>query len=199
MLVVGLTGNYGAGKSLVLKVFGDLGALTIDADRVVASLLEEKAVLEKLRKLFGPDAFDNEGRLIKERVSAMAFSNEPLRRSLEDLLHPLVFEKIEGLIESSKAAIAVVEAPVIFERGYEDKFDKIIAVYADEETALKRLAAKGVKREDALLRLKSQLPADEKKKRADYVIDNGGSPEETARQAGRIFEKLLRGSKERGL
>lgn len=191
MFVVGLTGNYGAGKSLVLGMFKKLGALTVNADRIVGALLEERAVIGKLREILGEAVFDAEGRLLKGKVSDMIFSDPSVRLRVEDLLHPLVFEKINETLKGRADKVAVVEAPVIFERGYERRFDVTIAVYSDEKTALRRLRLKGIKTGEALKRLNAQMPAEKKLKKADYSIDNRGNIKETERQAKEIYEKLL--------
>ncbi|GAB4390760.1 MAG: dephospho-CoA kinase [Thermodesulfovibrionales bacterium] len=190
MLLVGLTGNYGMGKSAVLEMFARLGAFTVDADRVVAGLLAEKAVLERLRLVLGDGAFDREGRIIKERVSEMIFSDPALRRRVEDVLHPLVFERVDEAVRVSGAQVAVVEAPVIFERGHEGRFHRTITVYTDEETAMRRLARSGVSREEARRRLACQMPAGQKAARSDFAIDNSGTPEETMARVREIYGAL---------
>jgi dephospho-CoA kinase len=192
MLVVGLTGNYGMGKSRILALFAKLGAYTFSSDAIVAALLTEKNVLEKIRRVIGHDVFYKNGSLNKKRVARLIFRNETLRRSLEDILHPLVFERIKNFLKAvDRSSVVVVEVPLLFERGYRKKFDKIITVLTDEETALKRLEKEGVKRTEALLRLQSQLPINEKMKRSDFIIDNSGSIRETTSQAEAIYKILL--------
>ena len=179
------------GKTTVLGMFRELGAFTVDADEIVRGLLEEEAVLERLRPLLGDDAFDAGGRLLKGKASEKVFGDEGVRRAVEDVLHPLVFERVEALLEGAEADIAVVEAPVIFERGHEGRFDRTITVYTDEETALARLDAMGVPREESLRRLGSQMPIEEKTKRADFAIDNSGTAEETMAKVRRVYRALL--------
>lgn len=191
MLVAALTGNYGMGKTFVLEAFRELGAFTLNADAVVSGLLEDEAVLERLREVLGDRAFEEGGRLDRKRVSEMIFGDEALRRSVEDVLHPLVFERIEEAMRGVKADVAVIEVPVVFERGYEGRFAKTIAVYTDEATALGRLEEAGIGREEALLRLRSQMPIEEKVKRADFAIDNGGTREQTKKQVRDIYGKLV--------
>lgn len=190
MMVVGLTGNYGTGKSLVLKAFKELGARTIDADSVVGELLREATVQEQLKHVLGDDAFDEHGKLVKHKVSELIFRDESLRLSVEDILHPLVIKKIQEEIDSTEEDMLVVEAALIFERNYQDMYFKTIAVYTEEETALRRLENKGVRREDALKRILCQMPSEEKVKLSDFSIDNNGSAEETRRQVREIYEKL---------
>ena len=192
MLVAGLTGNYGMGKSKILALFAKLGAYTFNSDKIVAALLTEKDVLEKIRKVIGHDVFYKNGTLNKKKVARLIFRDEALRRSLEDILHPLVFERIEDILTAvDKNSVVIIEVPLLFERGYRERFDKTITVFTDEETALKRLEKAGVKRTDALLRLQSQLPIREKMKRSDFIIDNSGSVRETTSQAEAIYKTLL--------
>jgi dephospho-CoA kinase len=193
MFLVGLAGNYGMGKSTVLKIFQKLGALTYDADKIVASLLQEKDVLQKIRNLFGDEIFHANGGLDKQKIAAIIFSNNASRHALEDIIHPLVFRKINSLLEHSNRGnkIVVVETPLLFERGYEDRFQRIITVQTEQERALHRLEKKGVKREEALQRIRSQLPIEEKIRKSDFTVNNNGTPAETEQQVRTIYEKLL--------
>jgi len=192
MFIVGLTGNYGMGKSAVLSIFRKFGAITIDADSIVGKLLKEKKILNKIKMLFGTGVFDANGRLDKKRVSEKIFGNKNLRIKLEDVLHPLVFEKINGFIKGAEDGnkVFIVEAPLIYERGYEDRFDRIITVFTDESTAIKRLAAHGIPSKIARQRLRCQLPIGGKIRMADFKINNSGTLEKTRMQAETIHKKL---------
>ncbi len=194
MLVVGLTGNYGMGKSRILSLFEKLGAFALDSDKIVESLLCRTDILDKIRTLLGDDAFDKDGSLNKKMAAELIFHDEMLRRSLEDILHPLVLERMRFLLKDREMEnkVAVVEVPLLFERGYETGFDRTVTVFTAPETALDRLEKKGVGRQDALLRMGSQLPIEEKIRRSDFVIDNKGSIEETEKQVNLLYKKLLR-------
>jgi dephospho-CoA kinase len=200
MLLVGVTGNYGMGKSTVLGLFKNLGGIIIDADEIVDSLLGEKDVLEKIRKVLGETVFLKNGRLSKKRVAHIVFKNDSLRRSLEDILHPLVFRKINLLLNKKdfRDKLVFVETPLLFERGYERRFDTTITVYAEEEAALRRLEKEGISRRESQLRLKAQLPIEEKIKRPDFTVDNNGAIKETTSQVERIYRELLKKAKEDG-
>jgi dephospho-CoA kinase len=200
MLLVGVTGNYGMGKSTVLRLFKNLGGIIIDADEIVDSLLGEEDVLEKIRRVLGETVFLKNGRLSKKRVAHIVFKNDSLRRSLEDILHPLVFRKINLLLNKKdfRDKLVFVETPLLFERGYERRFDMTITVYAEEEAALRRLEKEGISRRESQLRLKVQLPIEEKIKRPDFTVDNNGAIKETTSQVERIYRELLKKAKEDG-
>jgi dephospho-CoA kinase len=121
----------------------------------------------------------------------LIFHDETVRYSLEDVLHPLVFERIDLLIKNiDRERIVVIEVPLLFERGYQKRFDRTVTVYSDEETALRRLEKSGIRRQNALMRLKSQLPIKEKMKRSDFIIDNSGSINHAKSQVEAIYKKL---------
>jgi dephospho-CoA kinase len=193
MLLVGLTGNYGTGKSTVLKMFRNLGAIAYDADEIVASLLREETVIKKIKNLLGDRVFRPDGGLDKKKVASLIFAHAVLRHSLEDILHPQVFEKINHLLEREerKSNIVVVETPLLFERNYEGGFQKIITVQTAQEEALERLEKKGVKWGEAIERIRSQLPLEEKASRSDFTINNNGTMEETEQQVRDIYKKLM--------
>ncbi len=193
MFIAGVTGNYGMGKSAVLSMFRELGAITIDADWVVGQLLKEKKVLSQIEKLLGAGVLDKKGKLDKKKVSEKIFNSKPLRIKLEDLLHPLVFERIDEFIKGYRDGkkIIIVEAPLIFERGYEGRFDKTITVFTNETTAINRLSMVGITPGMASERLKCQLPIKEKIKRADFSIDNSGFPEKTRAKVEAVYKQLL--------
>ncbi len=193
MLIVGLTGNFGMGKSTVAEMFREQGAHTIDLDEIVRKLLYEPEVIDEIKKVFGDDIV--EGDYINKQLLADAIFNYPhLRIALEDILHPKVFTYVEQEINELKKVgrinIVVIEAPVIFERGYQNRFDIIIAVHTTEEAAIERLNDKGISEEEARKRLKSQFPIEMKVAKSDYSIDNNGTVEDTREQARDIYQRL---------
>ena len=194
MFLVGLTGNYGMGKSTVLSQFKKLGAITLDSDKIVESLFSKKKTLEKIRRVLGNTVFDEHGNLNKKKVADLIFRNDILKDSIEDILHPLVFERIESFLKTinNKDAVVVIEVPLLFERGYEGRFDKTVTVFTDEETALHRLEKSGIARDETTQRLKSQLPISVKIKKSDFIIKNNDTLEDTMMQVTTIYTKILR-------
>ncbi|OGW77558.1 MAG: dephospho-CoA kinase, partial [Nitrospirae bacterium RIFOXYB2_FULL_43_5] len=201
MFIAGLTGNYGMGKSAVLSMFRELGAVTIDADWIVQQLLKEKAILKKIKTLFGAGVFGKKGTLDKSKIAQRIFRNKSLRIKLENLLHPLVFERIDDFFRKTKNGkkVFIVEAPLIFERGYESRFDKMIAVFTKEITAINRLSMHGISPKEVVERLKCQLPIKEKIKRSDYKMDNSGLPEKTRKHVTAVYKELLKEAKTKNL
>lgn len=199
MLIVGLTGNFGMGKSYVLSVFRDLGAVTLDSDRIVGQLLKEETVIKKIKSLLGNDVVKKDGRLNKRVVADKIFNDSRLRKKLEALLHPLVLREIRDQVGRIKNQdrIVIVEVPLLFEGNYQRRFDKTITVYTAKKTAVERLIKSGFSCSEVLLRLKAQLSIAEKKKRSDYTINNNGSRGETRKQAGKVYRLLIEEMKKR--
>jgi dephospho-CoA kinase len=193
MLLVGLTGNYGMGKSSVLSQFEKLGAITLDSDKIVETLLSEKEIIKRIRTLMGNTVFDKYGNLMKKKVADLIFKNDILKGYFEDLLHPLVFEKIENFLKTitNQHAVVVIEVPLLFEKGYEGRFQRTVTVFTDENTALQRLEKSGVSRDDAMQRIQSQLPVEVKTMKSDFIINNNGMLKETMSQVMPIYNKLL--------
>ena len=190
---VGLTGNYGMGKSSVAAMFSRLGALTIDSDEIVASLLNEESVKGRIMGLLGVEALDPKGDLDKKYIAQRVFTNKALRKELEALIHPLVFHKVECLMKKvrDRNRIIIVEVPLLFEGGYQNRFDRTITVCADRKTALSRLRKSGISQKDALARLRNQMDIRTKKRLADYRIENSGTRRQTEAQVREIYSLLV--------
>jgi len=184
------------GKTTVLGMFRELGAATLKTDEVVSRLLEDSSVLQKIRRKFGDEVFSVGGDLDRGRLSSMIFSDSVKRDALEKILHPLVFDKVEEFLseqadKTGGHGVVIIEIPLLFEKGYTNRFSKNVVVYTDEETALKRLRELGIAMDSAVMRLNAQMPIREKVKRADFVIDNSGSLDHTRAQVRNTYHKLL--------
>lgn len=196
MLVAGLTGNYGMGKSTVLKMFRDLGAFVLETDDIVDSLLNETPVLEKIKAVFGKEVFSEDGGLDRTKVAYIIFKNETFRDALEGILHPLVFDRTTVFLNAHAKSnigkkIAIIEIPLMFEKNFGAGFHKTITVYTDNVTALERLEQSGIRREDAILRLNVQMPVEEKVRLSDFAINNSGNLNETKARVREIYKELM--------
>ena len=192
-MAIGLTGNYGMGKSFVLSVFKELGAIVLDSDEIVSQLLHDRKVILRIKKILGDQVEKQDGTLDKVEIARLIFENSVLRGELEVLLHPLVFDNIQNYLKkiSGKRMLIIVEVPLLFEGGYQGRFERTITVFTTQKTALERLMKAGVSGGNALKRLKAQLPIQVKKKNADFLIDNNGPKQRTRRQVESIYIKLL--------
>lgn len=196
IIVAGLTGGIGTGKSTVSAIFRRLGAYIIDADEIARNVVRKGTPpWKELTDLFGDEVLNPDGSIDRAKLGEIVFGDESKKKRLEDIIHPEVFKKIERLREEikkeDKEAIIICDVPLLIESGYHRKVEKIILVYAGEKEQLSRLKDR-LSLEEALKRIKSQMPLDEKKRYADYIIDNTGPIEETEAQCSKIYEELKR-------
>ena len=196
MLLVGLTGGIATGKSLVSQILKELGAYIIDADKIARQVVEpEKPAWLEIVKFFGRDIINKDKIINRKRLGEIIFNDPVKRRKLEEIVHPRVIEEENRLVEEYRRknpdGIVIIDAALLIEAGSHKRVDKLIVVYADKETQVKRLMERdGLRQTDAEKRIASQLPLDKKVKMADFVIDNSKGIEETQRQTIDIFNKL---------
>jgi len=194
--VYGITGNIASGKSTVARMFEELGARVIDADDVARAVVEPgEPAWKDIVDEFGKDVVDPDGRINRKKLADIVFSDEARRGRLNDITHPRIREKIGGLLseyEKAGAQVVMVEATLIVEgRGLMKLLDGLIIVTADEEIQIERLLKeKGYTREEAVSRLRAQMPAVEKARHGDYVIDNSGPLEDTRRRVKEVWEAI---------
>ncbi len=189
-LIVGITGILGSGKTTVSKILKDMGFKVISCDEIVHNILEKKSVINKTKKFFGDDIL-SEGKIDRKKLRKIIFEDLEKKKKLENLIHPLVFDKIKKEIfdTKKKGGIIFVEIPLLFETKSENLFDRIIVVSAPLKEIKKRLVDRYSQEEIEKI-WKSQLPLTYKKKKADYVIDNSGSISETEKKIKRILKGL---------
>ena len=191
-LVLGLTGSIGSGKSTVARMFQELGAEIIDADKVGHSLLEKKEVRESIVKNFGSSVLDKEGRIERGKLGKIVFRDKKRLEELNSIIHPLIFSEIKRKIIFSEARIIIIDAAILLEAGADSLVDKVLVVNASYETRRKRI------KESSLLSskevegiIKAQFSQDEKIQRADFLIENEKSIKESKGQVERIWGKLV--------
>lgn len=196
MKVIGITGNIASGKSTVARMFEALGARIIDADEIARIVVEPGApAWEEIISEFGRDVLEPDGAINRKRLADIVFGDEAKRKRLNDITHPRIRERISELLreyEKEGALVVMVEATLIVERGgLKSLIDGLIVVTADEETQIERLIRdKGYKREEAVSRLRAQMPAREKMMHGDYIIDNSGSLEDTRARVKTVSEAI---------
>jgi len=212
MLKVGLTGGIASGKSVVGEMFVALGAHLVQADHIAHELmLPGQPVYNEVVRHFGREILNPDGSLNRAKLAEVAFSSPaasaggtpaspPSRiEDLNRIVHPAVIRSQEGWMEEmgrqDPHAVAIVEAALILEAGMAKRFDRLIVVTCSEEQRIMRFAARQkldpeAARREVSRRMAAQLPAAEKVKAADYVIDNSGSLDHTRKQVVEVWEKL---------
>ena len=196
MRVVGLTGGIASGKSTVSAMFRELGAEVIDADQVARDVVEPGTPgLEEVARRF-PGVVDATGRLDRVALGRRVFADPAERRALEAILHPRIREEVARRTEAlARAGVTVVlyDAALLIENGLHRGMDGVVLVSAPEEAQRARLAARdGLDTAAITARLAAQLPLADKRAHATWVVDNGGSLDETRAQVRRIWEDIRR-------
>jgi dephospho-CoA kinase len=198
MLKVGLTGGYASGKSFVAAELARLGCFLIYADELGHQvLLPGGDAYEPALQIFGPGILSEDGTIDRKRVGQIVFSSPELLTKLTEVVHPAVFRLEADLLERAKRenpnAIAVIEAAILVETGRYKVFDRLILTACKEETQIARgMARDRLSPEAVKARIGKQLPLDEKRKYADYVVDTDGMKEDTLRQVEAVFRDLER-------
>jgi dephospho-CoA kinase len=176
--VIGITGGMGSGKSAVAGFLSQrFGATYIDADAVCRELLEpEAAGWRSFTGIFGSDYLDPDGRINRELLRKAIFADEMIRRQVNAIIHPLAREEICRRLEAATdARWFLIEVPLLFEAGWEAEVDRVIVVYADRDSCLRRLMQRdGLQKEEAERSMGAQWPLPEKAMLADYTVDNSG-------------------------
>ncbi len=190
--VIGLTGNIACGKSLVLRTLAELGAETIDADQVAREVMSrQSAVLAEVARAFGPEILNPDGSLDRRALARIVFSDPQQLARLEAIVHPPVVELIRQRVAESRSPVVVIDAIKLFEASLASDCDEVWVVTCTPEQQLARLMARDrVSVEEALLRIRAQPPQEEKVRRADRVIDNSGTIEETLAQVRAAWHAL---------
>jgi dephospho-CoA kinase len=203
MLIVGLTGGIGSGKSAVAEMFRQEGAEVIDFDHLARLVVEPgKPAWRDIVDYFGPRILSSDRTLNRVALAEIVFSDEESRKALEGFTHPRIFEKRDALLERIKGkdplSVVVIDFPLLFELGLRNGLDEVILVYVPREVQIERVANRdNLAREAVEKRLKAQMPIEEKRSLSDYVIDNQGSLTETRTQVQRIMLELRELSKQK--
>lgn len=197
MLRIGLTGSIAVGKSFVTSVLAELGACVLDADKTAREVVA--AGTEGLRALveaFGAQILQADGALDRARLGALIFSDEKKRLLLNSILHPFIIaaqdEQLRQWEAEGVCKTAIVDAALMIESGGYSRFDRLIVVHCRPEIQLERLMTRNnISREEAERRIAAQMPQEEKKLYADFLIDTSAGFADTRLQTTEVYRQLL--------
>lgn len=182
---LGLTGGMGCGKSTALRFFAEAGAATLETDAEAKKALQFPEVKAELRRHFEGHIFDAEGNVDRARLAHIVFQYPERLRTLESVLHPVVRRVWLDFLAQGHP-VTVVEIPLLFEKELHSHFDMTACVAAHPSTQFERLRQRGVHPEQISLRLRQQMPLEEKVRRADIVLWNDGAREHLQAQISRL-------------
>lgn len=195
MLRVGLTGGIGSGKSEVSRRLTSLGAVLVDADAAAREVVEPGTPgLAQVVGEFGERILLPEGTLDRERLGSIVFADEEMRKRLNAIVHPLVGQRMQELVEGAPPeAIVVYDVPLLAENDLAALYDLVVVVDAPVEEQVRRLTARrGMSEEAARARIAAQATRERRRAIADHVIDNSGSLEALAAQVDELWGELTR-------
>ena len=191
MRVLGLTGGIGSGKSMVAQIFARLGAVVIDADQLAREVVEPgQPALQEIATAFGRDVLLSDGRLDRSKLAGIIFADPAERARLDAITHPRIRARMDEEIKARRSGpgVLIVDIPLLYENDRTHSVERVIVVWVDPQTQLRRIRRRdGLSAEAARQRIAAQMPLDAKRARADHVIDNSGSREDTRRQVEAIY------------
>lgn len=190
--ILGVTGNIASGKSTVSSLLADLGATVIDSDLVYRELVSKgQPLLEVVKDRFGQRIIAADGSLDRAALGAIVFADPAALAELDRLTHPAVIAEVDARVERVDGGLVVLDAVKLVESGHADRCDAVLVVVADPEVQTRRLMERnGLTEQDARRRVESQPPLEVKLARADLVIDNNGTREETREQVVQAWTRL---------
>lgn len=196
-LIVGMTGGPGTGKSTVLRMLGGLGAETLDVDLIVHKLLRpETRMYRRIVRFFGRDILKKNREIDRRLLGKAVFSEPPLRKKLEDIIHPPVIREMRETLRlfKRKRGILVLEVPLLYEKELKNMFDKIIVVSSSQKAQRERLRKDlRLPLKEIMMRIGSQMSLRKKEKLADYVIKNSSTLSGLKKKVKSIWSEIRQG------
>ncbi|SHJ54078.1 dephospho-CoA kinase [Tepidibacter formicigenes] len=194
MKVIGLTGSIGSGKSTVSNMLIEKNIKIIDADKISREILNRGNTLQEIFTYFGDDIKNSDGSLNRKKLGSIVFSDEDKLIKLNSITHPKIKEEIEEKINFYKdlgEKIIIVDAPLLIEANLNYMVDLVLLIICNEEAQIKRIMSRDkISREEAVSRIKVQMSVDEKKKYADYIIDNSYTMDELKMEIEKFLDNL---------
>ena len=189
---VGLTGGIGAGKSTVADLFSKKGAVIIRADELARQVIEHDSPgFQKVVALFGPEIVDQDQNINRTKLAQIVFSNDQALKDLENIIHPLVRDKTNEIMDKqTPETIIVNEVPLLLEKQMQSIYDFLVIVISSEKNRLARLADNGINLEQAKSRMAKQVDDEARKAAADFLIVNDGSIEQLEADVQKIWQTL---------
>ncbi|GAA1788551.1 hypothetical protein GCM10009835_02310 [Planosporangium flavigriseum] len=194
VLMVGLTGGIGAGKSAVATRLAELGAIVIDADRLAREAVATGSDgLAEVVAEFGPEVLAADGALDRAALASRVFGDDPARRRLEGIIHPRVRARTAELVAAAPPdAVVVNDVPLLVESGLNGAYELVIVVLADEDARVARLIRdRGMTPDEAAARIRAQATDEQRRAVADIVIVNDGSLEDLSRKVDEVWRERL--------
>jgi len=201
VIIAGLTGGIASGKSTIARFLSDAGAQVVDADKIAREVVKPGTPgYDAILALFGRTILLPEGNIDRKRLGEIIFNDPDKKAGLDAIVHPLVFERSAEMIAQIAAktpdAVVIMDVPLLIEADMGRDLEEVIVVYVPETLQLKRLMNRdGIDEQSAMARIRSQMPIEEKRKRATVVIDNSGTILESRRRALAVFNRLKQRSK----
>ena len=196
MKVIAVTGGIACGKTTLVSALKKRGAFIIDADAVSRELTKPGgAALPDILSAFGQEVFGEDGELNRKALGDMIFADGEKREKLNGIIHPLVEREVKRQLKIARDGnerVAILDIPLLYEAHMENLCDEVWCAYLDRNMQLERLMARDhLPRGEALMRIESQMPLEEKAKRADKVINTGGSILKSADIITSLYEKKI--------
>lgn len=192
-MLIGLTGGIGSGKGLVAKILAELGAKIIDADLISRELTKQGLPLwREIVKRWGKQILKEDGEIDRKKLASIVFSSYRELEELNRMTHPAIIAEVNKRISEAPDEVMAIVAPLLIEAGLTEAVDSLWVVTLDVEKQVERITQRdGCTREEALTRIKAQMPLVEKVKFADVIIDNSGTPEHTREQVIKAWKSLM--------
>ena len=190
---VGLTGGIGAGKSTVADMFSKLGAVVIRSDELARQVIEPKTTgFQKVLSRFGNQILQENGSIDRTKLAQIVFNDQSALKDLEEIIHPLVRNKTNEIIDAqTQETIVVNEVPLLLEKNMENLFDFLVVVISSEKNRINRLLKRGISEVDAKKRMKLQVSDEQRKTSADFLIANDGNMEQLEADVSKVWQALL--------